>query len=106
MFSDFPEQARVVQVLQRSLERDRLAHAYLFAGHGLEELEAVARTLAKTVNCLSPSRRAPGGAPLEACDHCDSCRRIDQYNHPDVTWLRPESKSRVITTDVIREFMQ
>jgi DNA polymerase-3 subunit delta' len=106
MFSDFPEQARVVQVLQRSLERDRLAHAYLFAGQALEELEAVARTLAKTVNCLSPSRRAAGGAPLEACDHCDSCRRIEQYNHPDVTWLRPESKSRVITTDVIRELMQ
>src|SRR5580658_673292 len=106
MFSDFPEQARVVQVLQRSLERDRLAHAYLFAGQGLEDLEAVARTLAKTVNCLSPPRRSARGAALECCDRCDSCHRIDQYNHPDVTWLRPESKSRVITTDVIRELMQ
>ena len=106
MFSDFPEQARIAQVLQRSLERDRLAHAYLFAGHTLEELEAVARTLAKTVNCLSPPRRTASGAPLECCDHCDSCRRIEQYNHPDVTWLRPESRSRVITVDVIRELMQ
>jgi DNA polymerase-3 subunit delta' len=106
MFSDFPEQARVVQVLQRSLERDRLAHAYLFAGHALEELEGVARTLAKTVNCLSPSRRTASGAPLDCCDHCDSCHRIEQYNHPDVTWLRPESRSRVITVDVIRELMQ
>jgi len=35
MFSDFPEQARVVQLLQRSLERDRLAHAYLFSGGSL-----------------------------------------------------------------------
>jgi DNA polymerase-3 subunit delta' len=106
MFTDFPEQARVVQVLQRSLERDRLGHAYLFAGNGLEELEAMARTLAKTVNCLSPLRRTASGAALDCCDHCQSCRRIDQYNHPDVTWLRPESKSRVITTDVIRELMQ
>jgi DNA polymerase-3 subunit delta' len=106
MFSDFPEQSRVVQVLQRSLERDRLAHAYLFAGQGLEELEVMARTLAKTVNCLSPPRRTASGAPLECCDHCDSCHRIDHYNHPDVTWLRPESRSRVITMDVIRELMQ
>jgi DNA polymerase-3 subunit delta' len=106
MFSDFPEQARVAQVLQRSLERDRLAHAYLFAGQGLEELEGMARTLAKTVNCLSPPRRAASGAALDCCDRCDSCRRIEQYNHPDVTWLRPESKSRVITRDVIRELMQ
>jgi DNA polymerase III subunit delta' len=106
MFSDFPEQGRVVQVLQRSLERERLAHAYLFAGHGLEELEAMARTLAKTVNCLSPPRRTASGAPLECCDHCESCRRIDHYSHPDVTWLRPESRSRVITMEVIRELMQ
>jgi DNA polymerase-3 subunit delta' len=106
MFSDFPEQARIVQVLQRSLERDRLAHAYLFVGGSLEDLEAMARTLAKTVNCLSPPRRAPSGLPLDSCDHCDPCRRIDQYNHPDVSWIRPESKSRVITVDVIRELMQ
>jgi len=106
MFSDFPEQARVAQVLQRSLERDRLGHAYLFDGQALGELEDMARTLAKTVNCLSPARRTANGAPLECCDHCDSCRRIDQYNHPDVSWLRPESKSRVITMDVIRELMQ
>jgi DNA polymerase III subunit delta' len=106
MFSDFPEQTRIVQVLQRSLERDRLAHAYLFSGRALEELEAMARTLAKTVNCLSPPRRAANGLPLDACERCDSCLRIDQYNHPDVSWIRPESKSRVVTIDVIRELMQ
>jgi DNA polymerase III subunit delta' len=106
MFSDFPEQARIAQLLQRSLERDRLAHAYLFAGNSLGELEAMARTLAKTVNCLSPPRRAASGLPLDSCDHCDSCHRIDQYNHPDVSWIRPESKSRVVTIDVIRELMQ
>ena len=85
MFSDFPDQARIVQLLQRSLERDRLGHAYLFAGGSLAGLEDMARTLAKTVNCLSPSRRAAGGLPLDSCDHCDNCRRIEQYNHPDVT---------------------
>ena len=42
MFSDFPEQLRVAQLLQRSLERHRLAHAYLFTGNGLGELEAMA----------------------------------------------------------------
>jgi DNA polymerase III subunit delta' len=92
--------------LQRSLERDRLAHAYLFAGSSLQELEDMARTLAKTVNCLSPPRRAASGLPVDSCDHCDSCRRIDQHNHPDVSWIRPESKSRVITIDVMRQLMQ
>src|SRR6059058_530311 len=31
-FADFPEQKQVVQLLQRSLERGRLGHAYLFTG--------------------------------------------------------------------------
>lgn len=105
MFSDFPEQTKVVQLLQRSLEKHRLGHAYLFAGNTLAQLEDMARTLAKTLNCLSPSRRGGDGMPLDCCDQCDSCRRIDQANHPDVLVLRPESKSRIITIDQIRELM-
>ena len=106
MFSDFPEQAKITQLLQRSLERNRLAHAYLFGGDSLRELEDMARTLAKAVNCLSPPRRASHHPPLDSCDACDSCRRIDHFNHPDVLWVRPESKSRVITIEQIRELMQ
>ncbi|MGD0812074.1 MAG: hypothetical protein ABSA83_00570 [Verrucomicrobiota bacterium] len=106
MFSDFPEQLKVTQLLQRSLERDRLAHAYLFSSNSLKELEDMARTLAKAVNCLSPPRRASHGLALDSCDACDPCRRIDHFNHPDVLWVRPESKSRIITIDQIREVMQ
>ena len=73
-FSDFPEQQDVVQLLQRSLERGRLGHAYLFGGTDLEELGAVARTLAKALTCEHPPRRAPNGMPLESCDQCLSCR--------------------------------
>ena len=106
MFSDFPEQLRVAQLLQRSLERHRLAHAYLFTGNGLGELEAMARTLAKTLNCASPPRRGADGMGLDCCDRGDSCRRIDEGNHPDVLVLRPESKSRIITIDQMRELMR
>ena len=105
-FADFPTQTQVTQLLQRSLERDRLAHGYLFTGTGLEELEAVALTLAKTLNCLSPRRRSVKNLPLDSCDQCDSCRRIQQHNHPDVFWIRPESKSRIITIEQMRELMQ
>lgn len=106
MFADFPEQAKVTQLLQRSLERNRLAHAYLFGGNALKELEDMARTLAKTINCLAPPRRAANGLGLDSCDACDNCRRIDHFNHPDVLWIRPEMKSRVIGIEQIRELMQ
>ncbi len=103
-FKDFPEQVQGVQLLQRSLERGRLAHGYLFTGHQLDELEALARALAKTVNCLQPIKK--GGLAIDCCDKCLSCKKIDHDNHADVRWVRPESKSRVIVIEQMRELMQ
>ncbi|HZQ47775.1 MAG TPA: hypothetical protein VFC07_12225 [Verrucomicrobiae bacterium] len=104
-FADFPEQKQVVQLLQRSLERGRLAHAYLFTGHQLTELQALARTLAKTLNCRQPVRRAPNGPAIDCCGQCPSCRNIDGLTHADIHWVRPESKSRVVTVDQMRGLM-
>jgi DNA polymerase III subunit delta' len=105
-FKDFPEQQDAVELLQRSLERGRLGHAYLFCGAHLAELEAAARTLAKTLNCEKPPRRSSNGLAVDSCDVCPSCRKIDSANHPDVQWVRPESKLRVITIEQMRDLMQ
>jgi len=93
-----------VKLLQRSLERGRLGHAYLFQGDELGELEGIARTLAKVLNCLQP-RRA-GSAATDCCDDCVNCRKIEHGNHADVHWVRPESRSRVVTMDQMRELMR
>jgi len=112
-FRDFPKQQQGVQLLQRSLQRGRLAHAYLFTGHQLDELEALARTLAKTLNCLQPvaGKNTAGPtslplAPVDCCDHCLSCRKIEHANHADVHWVRPESKTRIITVEQMRDLMK
>ena len=93
-FKDFSDQEQGVQLLQRSLERGRLAHGYLFTGHQLDQLEGLARTLAKTLNCLHPAKR--GGVAVDCCDQCLSCQKIEHGNHADVFWVRPESKLRQI----------
>jgi DNA polymerase-3 subunit delta' len=98
-FADFSGQQQVTALLQGSLERGRLAHACLFSGNQLDELEAMALALAKTLNCLNPRRAGPDGLAIDCCDRCLACRRIDGANHPDVTVVRPESKSRLITID-------
>ncbi len=103
-FRDFPAQEQSIALLQRSLAHGRLAHAYMFSGHDIAELEAVARTLAKTLNCLSPVKQ--NGAPIDCCDICATCARVDNDAHPDVHWVRPESKSRVILIDQVRELMR
>ena len=65
-FAQLASQEDSVALLQRSLERGRLGHAYLFHGADLGGLETVARTLAKTVNCANPQRRNAAGLPLDS----------------------------------------
>jgi DNA polymerase-3 subunit delta' len=103
-FKNFPRQTQGVQLLQRSLARGRLGHAYLFTGDVLEELESLARTLAKTLNCQNPLKI--DGVATDSCDECLNCRKIDNENHADIHWARPESKSRVITVEQMRDLMQ
>lgn len=104
--ADFPTQTGPIELLQRSLERGRLGHAYLVSGSHLGEMERLAAALAKTVNCLAPPARGRTGLPLDCCGQCASCRKIDALNHPDIVWVRPESKSRIITIEQIRELIQ
>jgi len=96
--ANLKEQPAVAQLLQRSLKRGRLAHAYMFVGDRGSGKEDVARELAKAVNCTAGTG--------DACDECLSCRKIESGNHPDVQWIRPESKSRRITIDQIRDLMK
>jgi len=103
-FRDFSAQSQGVQLLQRSLARGRLGHAYLFTGDQLDTLENLARTLAKTLNCQQPVQL--NGVATDCCDECLNCRKIAEENHPDIHWVRPESKSRVITIDQTRELMR
>jgi DNA polymerase-3 subunit delta' len=93
-FKDFKQDAMSIQLLQRSLERGRLGHAYVFSGQDLSELEGIALTLAKTLNCQEPVKR--NGVPVDCCDKCLNCQKIEHGNHADVFWVRPESKLRVI----------
>ncbi len=103
-FQDFPDQRQGVELLQRSLARGRLAHGYLFTGNDIDELEAIARTLAQTLNCQQPLRA--DGVAIDACGACLNCRKVAADNHADVQWVRPESKSRIISVDQIRDLLQ
>ena len=95
-FDDFSGDRAVAARLQLSLQRGRLAHAYLFTGPRGTGKEAMATTLAQALNCEKSNN--------DACGKCLSCRNIAVQTHSDVYWVRPESKSRRIDVDQIREF--
>lgn len=66
---------KAVSLLQRSLERGTLAHAYLFVGPPHVGKMTLALTLAQALNCE---------ATEPPCGECDSCRKIASAKHADV----------------------
>src|SRR5512139_1654194 len=68
-------QDKIVSLLERSLARGSLAHAYLLVGPEHVGKMTLAIVLAKALNCKSDS------AP---CGKCMSCLRIGAGKHADV----------------------
>ena len=69
-FSEVGAQEHVSQTLRAAVQRDRVAHAYLFCGPRGVGKTTLARVLAMALNC--PNRTDEG----EPCGVCDSCERI------------------------------
>jgi len=88
-------------IIQRSLEKGRLAHAYLLCSPRRELLETVARTLGRIVLC--ERRRGMAQPSAEACGECRGCRLVAENRHPDFFWLRPAGKLRQIHIERIRD---
>jgi DNA polymerase-3 subunit delta' len=56
------------------------------------------------LNCQNPVKEH--GEPVDCCDACPSCVKINNDVHADIHWARPESRSRVVTIDQVRELMR
>lgn len=83
-FKDIYGHEKQISVLQTSVARDRIPHAYLFYGMEGVGKRTVAEVFAKALNCRSNS--------IDACDECPSCVKIDRGNHPDVVMIRAEGQ--------------
>lgn len=68
-FSEIVGQEHVSSTLRSGVERDRVAHAYLFCGPRGVGKTTAARVLAMALNC-------PNREDGEPCGRCESCERI------------------------------
>jgi DNA polymerase III subunit delta' len=82
-FRDIIGQNKAINILVKTMQRERIASSYLFAGEPGIGKKYTAVTLAKALNCLT--------SPADACDECSSCRKIDSGIHPDFLLISPES---------------
>jgi DNA polymerase III delta' subunit len=87
-------QDRVVEVLRRAIERDRVPHAYLFSGPVGAPLTDAALAFAAALNCQT--------ARGEGCGECEACSKIVGGIHPDVVTLIREGAANIIPIESVR----
>jgi DNA polymerase III subunit delta' len=92
-------QKRALSLLQGSLSRGKLAHAYLFSGPTHVGKMTLARELASALNCT-------GDSP--PCGECPSCLRIASNKHADVLelGLGKNAEGKMLTEIGIEEIRQ
>ena len=77
-------QDRAVEALQKALEKRQVHHAWLFHGPDGVGKEFTAVGFAQALVCRKQ--------PFVGCGTCDACTRVENRNHPDVTWVMPEAE--------------
>jgi DNA polymerase-3 subunit delta' len=87
-FKDIIGQKKALRILQRTIERGKIPSSYLFAGESGIGKKYTAINLAKTVNCLKAVDSEH--IPVDSCDACSSCKKIDAGVHPDYLLVSPE----------------
>ncbi len=95
-FEDVLAQTGAIDTLTRALERDRLAHAYLFEGPSGVGKQKTALALACALLCPEQKRRG--------CGVCSVCQRVLANKHPDVRLFAPRDEgNRNIQVELVRE---
>jgi len=89
-------QDNVLNFFKQSILNKRLSHAYIFYGNRGCGKEAFSIELAKALNCSHEHKRP--------CQECASCKKIAQFQHPDIKYIFPVSKqlSQVEISDYLK----
>lgn len=81
-------------MVKRAIDSGRPAHGYLIVGsvrnHGMKLTQLIIQNLFCT-------------AVEKPCGQCAACKRVEERTEPDVHWIFPEMKSRVISAEQMRE---
>ena len=92
-FRDVVGHESIIGHFKSSIEKGKVAHAYLIHGEKGTGKKMLAGLFAKTLQCEA------GGT--DPCCQCRSCIQSDSGNQPDIIWVTHEKS--VISVDDIRE---
>ena len=98
-FDQFIGNTRIVERLQKRLREGRFPHALIFAGPEGVGKRTCALMVAKALNCSEKG-------PVDFCDVCNPCRKIETGVHPDVLMTGLEEDASEIKIAQIRSLLE
>jgi DNA polymerase III subunit delta' len=82
-FAEIYGHEKPIAILKSAMERDRIAHAYLFYGMEGTGKRTTAAVFARALNCTGQS---------PPCDACPSCVKALRHTHPDIVTIAAEGQ--------------
>ena len=103
-FDNILGQDRPKLTLDKALRSGQIPNAYLFYGQKSVGKKFTAIEVSKALNCKTLG-------PVDSCDQCTSCLKIEKRIHPDLFILEPKKSSptareAVLKIDEIRELQK
>lgn len=97
-FDQLNYQAKVFLELNQIIQSDKIPNALLFHGNENTRRREAAFFFVKAVNCLEQDL----DQNQLVCNHCRSCRKIDQNSHPDILSIHLIENKKIIPVSQIR----
>ncbi len=97
-FHDIYGHEKKIEIIQKTLAKKRIGHAYLFSGIPAVGKRTLALEFIKALNCDKVD------SLHDSCGECVSCRKTQRKSHPDI--FSVEADGQFIRIDSIREIQK
>lgn len=95
-FEDVVGQSHITETLQKAIDTDKVAHAYLFSGPRGTGKTSTAKIFARGMNCVH-------GPTSHPCNECEVCRHIMSGESLDVVEIDAASNRSIEDIRTLRE---
>lgn len=95
-FEDVVGQSHITETLQKAIDTDKVAHAYLFSGPRGTGKTSTAKIFARAMNCVH-------GPTSHPCNTCEVCRHIMSGESMDVVEIDAASNRSIEDIRTLRE---
>lgn len=91
-FKDIIGHGNVISFLQKSIEMDKLSHAYIISGEKGCGKKKIADSFCLALQC--------DAAAIDGCMECHPCKQVLSGSHPDVKYLVKEKENTIGVEEV------